>query len=294
MTPKKVLLYTITNLASNAPFVAPIVRQGAYRNIHLECLDSSGDPVAYGSEVSSVELVAGGESIIKPYPPAVLLADMLYDHPEYAASTGIIPINTDHPGLSNEIEQLPYSIGTYGLSDLYVRVRMGTKANVNSIRVWADQYEGVEVVKGQPLDFNTMTLGRHIRMDVVTDTATGTGLNEYDKYPHLNKVGVKLMSLMCANAAGTGVVKELKVELGNDQEQMVSVASEQNRQRMAGRRPQANYFHYDFALGNHSGSGLPLGPVEKIKSTLNWSTDPAATHYNYVKTVHGVDPKANI
>lgn len=278
-----VRLGTFGNISSNGSFQTTIPLKGAITNIQLISLNSSGAPVAVGSELDSISLVAGDQGeIVKPMTPADLLTNALYKFASrgYAAITGVTPLYMA-PANPSEAERLAYMIGTNGLSSLTVEIETGTLLGVAQVEVW-----GERLIGGQ---FDGMGLGRHVRLSKETVTSTGTGEKSFDNFPYVGGNGVRLMAIYAKNAAGTGTITKAKVEVNELPEHFAHMACHEHAQRLAGRTPQANVFAVDFALENNALAGRTLGGVSRLNFTAFWSVDPAAAHDVIVETLHGVN-----
>lgn len=278
-----VRLGTLTNVASNSNYTITLPLKGALTDLVAVTLNSSGVPVAIGAEIDTISLRAGDNGeIIKPVSPAVLSYLMLYEFAERgaAAITGVTPIYTA-PYNAKEDERLAYMIGTKGLSSLSVEVDTGTISGVAQIEIWGRRLAGGL--------FDEMGLGRHRRISKETITTTGTGEKYFDQFPYVRERGVRLHSVHLANAAGTGTVTKLSVEVNEQPEHFAPVAFHQHAQRMQGRTPQSNYWAVDYALDNNPQAGLPMGDASRLNVKAYWSVDPAAAHDMIVVTLHGVD-----
>lgn len=278
-----VRLGTFGNISSNGNFSQSLPLTGAITNLHLVALNSSGNPVAFGNEIDTVCLKAGDQGeIVKPVSPADLLSDALYFYAErgFVAIAGVTPLYVAPPN-PNEAERLAYMIGTKGLSSLTVEIDTGTLANVATVEIWGERLTGGE--------FDAMGLGRHVRLSKETITTTGTGDKSFDNFPYIGGNGVRLLALHAKNAAGTGTITKLKVEVNEMPEHYAHMVSHQFAQRLAGRTPQANYFTADFSLENNALAGKPLIGVSRLNMTAYWSVDPAAAHDVLIKTLHGVN-----
>lgn len=287
MNGKMVLVGDFGTIGSNGTFTQNFALEGAYKDIFLLCKNSAGAPVAYGSEISSVGIIAGTENIISATPPAVLDSLNLYFNAARgaAAVTGVIPLDLTPNGLFNEIDEAAYMLGTRGVSSLKCQIKTGTLSGVASVEVWATHFAGVQ----NGIDFDAMGLGRHIRLSVETQEKTGTGEKEFTRYPYVGDRGVGLVAVAFANASGTGTVRAAKVERGNESVEIVPVAVDQANQRQNFRTPQSNYAVKDFALGNSQFSFLPISNATRLKSTVDWSIDPAASQEIYILTLHGIN-----
>jgi hypothetical protein len=279
----RVLVGDFGSITSNGTFTvnAPLV--GAYSDFCLLALNSSGAPVAVGTEIDTVSLIAGTENLIQPVSPAFLLMrNLYYNTPAgYAAITGIVPMDLTPMGLYDNRESDAYMLGTNGVSSLKCTIKMGTLSGVASVQLWAVHKQGGI--------YDLMGLGRHVRINIETVTAYGTGEKEFDGYPHINSKGVGLLCVHFANAAGTGTITKAKIEINNERSDLVPVAVLQNEQQQSFRKPQSNYVQCDFSVENYPGSFLPLGRVTRLKSTLNWSVSAAAATQVYIETVHGIN-----
>jgi hypothetical protein len=277
------LLGTFGVLADNGTFSAALPLRGCLSNICLVTKDSSGDPVAIGTEISSISLDAGSEgSVVQPVAPAVLSYLSLYKKAAlaFSAETGITPIYM-MPESQDSAKQVIYMIGTKGLSSLAVEIKTGTLSNVASCEVWGERLIGGK--------WDQMGLGRHMRISKETCVTYGTGEKSFDQMPYRGNRGVRLMAIHSQNAAGTGTVTKSKVEVDNLPESLVPYALRRAMQRIHGRAPQSNFFAIDFARDANQSVGLPLQGLSRVNITEYWSVSPAAAHDYIIETLHGVD-----
>lgn len=283
-------LATRGNIGNNEGFIIDIPLRGTLDNIILVALNSSGVPVAVGSELTSIALVAGDEGqIVEPYAPADLLyhaKNRLTAQKAYTDVTGVVPIYFARMINDDENAKLAYGIGTKGLSSLTVEIETGTTTNIATIEIWAQRLVGGI--------FDSEGLGRHYRLSKETDSNFGTGEQEFDSFPYRGRKGVRLLTVTAKNASGTGVVKKSRVEIDNAAAPMVHTGVREFAQRVAGRTPQANYYAVDFSLMNSANMGLPISSVARISFIADWSTSPGAAHDMLIETLHGVDESAGV
>lgn len=283
-----VRLGTLTSISSNSNYTIQLPLKGALTDLVAVSLNSSGVPVAIGTEVDTLSVRAGDEGeIVKPLSPAHLAYLALYKFGAtgFTATTGVTPLYTA-PRNPNELQRLAYMIGTKGLSSLSVEVDTGTISGVAQIEIWGRRLTGA--------DFDQMGIGRHVRISKETISTTGTGEKAFDQVPYIRERGVRLMAVHMANASGTGAITKLAVEVNEVPQHFAHVAYHQAIQKLQGRSPQANYYAADFSLDNTADIGLPMGDASRVNVRAYWSVDPAADHDMIIETLHGIDEAVGV
>lgn len=278
-----VRLGTLNTLASNTSRTITLPLSGSVTDLCAVSLNSSGVPVAIGTQLDSLALRAGNEGeVVKPLSVAWLNYLFMYDFNAkgYSATTGVTPLYMAPHNASESLREM-YMIGTNGLSSLTVEVETGTVTTVAQIEIWGRRLTGG--------NYDQMGLGRHVRFSKETITTTGVGEKTFDQVPYIRERGVLLQAVHLANASGTGAVSKLAVEVNEVPQHFAHIAFHQAMQKSYGRSPQANYYAADFSLDNNAAAGLPMGDASRVNVRAFWSVDPAAAHDMVTKTLHGFD-----
>jgi len=120
------------------------------------------------------------------------------------------------------------------------------------------------------------TIGRHVRLLTHTRTFSSTGTLDIVDLPRQGRVGVLAYHI----DDGTGTIHDITVKHnGFDVLQATPYNLLNWRAHRAGRVPQANWWHIDFALQNDFANGLPLGVnCSQLLVKPNWpATGPGGS-----------------
>lgn len=256
----------ISGIENAGKIAGSIPATGTHTALYLRCLDSSDVALTAAeiiADVGDIAIRVGGQTIIDA--DAQFLLDMQQYYGAYMDAMnvdGIIPAFYTRPYLPTPQEQVRTALGMIGEGSYTVELDLAaTLTKLAKIEVFADKL---------PMEKH---MGEHIVVRKIPQShSVAAGLDQITDLPDLKKKAKAYLALHAYCSTASVDFDHVTVQ-ANSKDIYKSVPALLNQVRLnkAGRTPQTNYYHMDFALQNTIQSRLRLGAITEFSQDIQFS-----------------------
>lgn len=270
----------LSNVAAGQNASGSINTDVSHYGISFECRDNAGVLLTKAEILNDIEHVTmrlDGDAICTQIDPAYLMQRAEYYMKAingYEAQDGIIHIPFTKAYLDSAEGRSVHALGMADVRNFQVNVKIASGAT--------------KVARITPVTESASEpdrkLGRHLRIEKLNRTFSGTGKQEITNLPvaeqgadvHYNLISIK---------QGAGVVGDvtLKLSTSNVLFDELSAANNALLLKQAGRTPQTGYYHMDFCRFNNLNDRLNNGLLKAFRADVNWTTSPAGAFDIYIE-----------
>ena len=258
-------------------------------NVHavlLRCVTAGGVELTRAqmiADIGDIVVKLDGEAIWNGCDTTFLLDRQKYlgDLAMGGNQAGIIPLNFERQLLATASERKVTSLGLANVGSFTLDIGIVGVAQVSKIEVYS-------VIDGDPI----RNLGQHVRIDRLSRTFAGTGVQELTDLPFQD---TRCIAYLCEHikvaSGSTAVVSKVRVrrngvDVYDQLPALVNAVMLNNAQRA----PQTLYYHIEYDMEQDLLCALPM-PAQSLYHELTWATAAPNAYSVYIERLFN-DPKA--